>query len=155
MDQYLEDANIIFKDYKNRLNDSSFCDLTPDEKLAYYQKKYSQFTMSFPIVLRYLIQFGMYKPKAFSRYIKKLQNKPYKSELEYCERQADYVKYLYMETNQHYNQQEIKELWTEVYNSLVKEIELFKQAEKTVKEKHEKNNIKNLEERRKELMKMI
>ena len=66
--------------------------------------------MTFPIFLRYLIQFGMYKPKAFSRDIKKLQNKPCKSELEYCERQADYVKYLYMETNQHYNQQEIKGL---------------------------------------------
>ena len=155
MEQYLEDADTIFKDYKNRITDENFKILTPEERLSFYQKKYSEFTMSFPIVIRYLIQFGMYKQKAFSKYIKKLQNKPYKSEQEYCERQADYVKFLYMETNKHYNQTDIKELWTEVYNSLIKEVELFKQAEETVKQRHEKNNTVNADERRKELMKMI
>ena len=99
MEQYLEDADTIFKDYKTRLKDTNFNTISPETRLSFYQKKYPQFTLSFPIVIRYLIQFGMYKPKAFSRYIKKLQNKPYKSELEYCERQADYVKFLYMESN--------------------------------------------------------
>lgn len=155
MEQYLEDADTIFKDYKSRLTDENFKTLTPEERLSFYQKKYSEFTMSFPIVIRYLIQFGMYKQKAFSKYIKKLHNKPYKSEQEYCERQADYVKFLYMETNKHYNQTDIKDLWTEVYNSLIKEVELFKQAEETVKQRHEKNNVINAEERRKELMNML
>ena len=155
METYLQDANDIWADFRKRLGDSQFEELGPDDQLTFYQKKFNKFTLSFPIVLRYMIQMRAYNKKAFKKFIKKLQLKPYRSELEYCERQADYVKYLYMELSPTHNMKAAQREWQTVYDMLVKEIEIFKNAEKTVKKKLEKNNSLNKEERRKELKRAI
>ena len=156
METYLKDAEVIWSDFNNRLkNDKDFVKLNPDERLEFYQKNNSNFTMNFPIVLRYMIQLGQFSKKAFSRFIKKLLNNPYRSELEYCERQADYVKYLFMELSPSHNMKEAQEIWKKSYDMLAKEVEIFKQAEETVKEKMEKNNNQNNLEKREELKKLL
>lgn len=150
METYVKDAETIWADFKTKLKtDKKFRELDVDDKLEYYQKKYHRFTMTFPIVLRYMIQLRQYNKNAFIKFIKKMTSKPYRSELEYCERQADYVKYMYMETTPRYQMKNAQTVWKQTYEMLKKEVEIFKEAEEKVKKKIEKNNnINNIEKRR-------
>lgn len=152
METYVSDAENIWEDFRERFkNDKSFRELDSDEQLEFYQKNHNRFMMTFPIVLRYMIQLRQYNKKAFIKFIKKMTTNPYRSELEYCERQADYVKYLYMELSPKYNMKDAKLLWRQTYDMLAKEVEMFKNAEKEVKQKLEKNNKQNSIEKRTEL----
>ena len=156
MEAYVNDAERIFNDFKHRLKtDSKFSSLNIDEQLDYYQKQHHNFAMSFPITLRYMIQLRQYNKKAFTKFIKKMHSKPYKSELEYCERQADYVKYLYMETSGDHNMKKAQEVWKNTYDMLAAEVEMFKKTEEKVKKKMEKNNNQNNIEKRIELKKAL
>jgi hypothetical protein len=152
METYVNDAEEIWEDLKDKLkNDHSFRAMDDDSRLEFYQKNHHRFTMTFPIVLRYMVQLRQYHKKAFIKFIKKMTAHPYKSELEYCERQSDYVKYLYMELTPRYTMKEAKSIWKQTYDMLAKEVEVFKKAEETVKKKLEKNNSQNNIEKRKEL----
>jgi hypothetical protein len=152
MDTYVKDVEDIWEDLRYKLkNDVVFNTLDVDKQLEFYQKKNHQFTMTFPIVLRYMVQLRQYNRKAFIKFVKKLTSNPYRSELEYCERQADYVKYLYMELNPKYNMKEVQSIWQQAYDMLAKEVEVFKKAEDNVKQKLEKNNNQNNIEKRREL----
>ena len=156
METYVKDAEAIWSDFNDRLkNDATFRDLDPDNQLEFYQKNHHRFTMSFPIVLRYMIQLRQFSKKAFVKFVKKMTAKPYRSELEYCERQADYVKYLFMELSPSHNMKEAQAIWKNTYDMLAKEVEVFKKAEEKVKEKLEKNNSQNNIEKRKELKKAL
>ena len=156
MDTYLADADRIFNDFKTRLStDETFRSLDSDKQLDYYQKNNHEFSMTFPLTLRYMIQLKQYNKKAFAKFIKKLQSNPYRSELEYCERQADYVKYLYMETSSDHNMKNAQQVWKNTYDMLAAEVKMFKDAEEKIKKKLEINNEKNEEERRDELKKAL
>ena len=155
VDIYINDATTIWKDFKKRMKDKSFKKLNINEQLDFYQKKHRRFAMMFPIVLRYMIQLRQYNKKAFSRFIKKLHKNPYKSKLEFCERQADYVKYLHMELSRSHNTKEAQKVWQSTYDMLAKEVEMFDEMEKKVKNKMEKNNNRNIIEKRNELKELL
>ena len=156
METYINDAELIWADFKNRLNtDKVFRELDVDDQLEFYQKNHHRFTMTFPIVLRYMIQLKQYDKKAFIKFIQKLTANPYRSELEYCERQADYVKYLFMETSRNHNMKDAQTVWKDTYDMLEKEVKAFKEAEEKVKQKMEKNNNANGTEKRKELKSLM
>ena len=154
--KYIEDANHIWKDFiKRDREDVKFAELNCDKQLEYYQDKFHRFTMTFPIVLRYMIQMKQYRQKAFEKYIKKLRAKPYRSELEYCERQADYVKYLFMEINKSYTMTDAKAVWTRAYNMLAREVEIFKKANEDVKQRMGVDKARHSQERRAELKRFL
>lgn len=155
MDYYVKEANAINRDFRKRLENPEFKAMGDEKWLDYYQRRNHKFATTFPIVLRYMIQLGQYKEKAFRKFIKRLQNKRYKDEKEYCERQADYVKYLYMEVTNHHDERMAREVWKKTFDTLWKETVVFKEAEKRIKEKNEKNNKQNDQERREELKKML
>jgi hypothetical protein len=155
MDSYIDDAKRIWNEYKTKMGDSKFKKLDSEIQLSYFQKNNPSFAKNFSIVLRYMIQLQKYHPKAFKKFILKMQRHPYRTKLEYCERQADYVKYLYMETTPRYSAKDANAIWTNAYDILKKEVEVFDQAEKAVKEKLAKNNKSNSIERREELKKLL
>lgn len=156
MDTYIRDAETIWVDFKQKSReDVKFRELPDEARLEYYQKKYHNFAMSFPIVLRYMVQLGQYSKKAFTRHVKKMKTNPYRSELEYCERQADYVKYLYMELSPSHDVTSAQKMWKDTYDMLAREVEVFKKTEEIVKKKLEKNNSQNSMERRQELKRLL
>lgn len=152
MDKYINDADTIFADAQNRINTPYFKSLSSEAQLEFYQKRYTSFGMTFPVVLRYMIQLGLYDRTAFTRYIERMTLMPYRSELEYCERQADYIMYLYSAKLGGTDNQDI---WKETYDLLVKELAMFKQANETVKKRIEQNSSTNNDERRSELKKLL
>lgn len=151
MDTYKEDAKRIFKEFKQKCQETAFSQLTIEQQLAYFQKNYYEFNKNFPIVLRYMIQLKKFHMKAFEKFIKKMLKSPYRNKDEYCMRQADYIKYLYMETTSHYQMDDAQSVWTTAYDALKKEVEVFDKAEEIVKEKLEKNNAVDNISRREEL----
>jgi hypothetical protein len=156
METYISDAKKIWKDYKKRMKeDSAFKSLNDEDRLIFYQTNYKEFNMNFPIVIRYMAQLDQFHIKAFEKYVKKMQKHPYRSEEEYCERQADYVKYLYMELSPKYDMKIACEKQKNAAKMLKQEIKAFKEAEEIVKKKLEKNNEVNSDERRKELKKLL
>ena len=152
MDKYISDADEIFADVQNRISTPYFKSLSSENQLEFYQKRHMSFGMTFPVVLRYMVQLRLYNRTAFTRYIQRMTTTPYRSELEYCERQADYIMYLQSAIS---GGDDNKDIWKETYNLLVAELEMFKQANETVKKRIEKNTSTNNEERRSELKKLL
>jgi hypothetical protein len=91
---------------------------------------------------------GQYKRRAFEKYLKKCRNfvpdekkrrldKNYMRD-QWIERQADYIKYLWIEyQNSRYNPRDAVAIWTQAYNALSKEFKdfeaLHEHAENVVK----------------------
>jgi hypothetical protein len=149
---YLKDADDIWADFKHRTrNDDVFSCMDSESQLSFYQKKHKEFATSFPIVLRYMIQMKQYSSKAFERHLKKLQAKPYRSESEYCERQADYVMYLYTELTQDHDDKKKKSIWRSAYKMLMDETAEFKKAHEQAKKNAEACGKSSLAEKRNEL----
>lgn len=156
INSYVDDAGRIFKDLRQRLEtDKKFRELDSDSQLDFYQKNNHEFAMLFPITLRYMVQLRLYNKKAFTRFVKKLNSTPYKSELEYCERQADYVKYLFIETSSDHDMNKAQRVWQDTYDMLVSEVEAFKDAEEEIKKRMEAGKNINNAEKREELKKML
>lgn len=156
MDAYKDDANTIYSDFRTKLRmDEQFRALDSVQQLSHIQKKYPQFAKTFPIVLRYMVQMQKFSSRAFERFIKKMKTKPYRSEEEFCERQADYVKYLFIETSHSHNTEDAKKVWTRTYETLLKEVKAFKQAEEQIKKKLDKTKQINSKERRHELKQLL
>jgi gas vesicle protein len=153
---YINDANDIWRDLRQRAStDQKFMALSKEEQLDYYQRSNAAFHMMFPIVIRYMVMFGQYSTRAFTRHVKKIGAKPYRSEDEYCERQADYVKYLFMELSPAHDSKEAKAVWQQTYDKLKLEVESFKEARKNAQETLKANDAKSSAERRNELRKAI
>jgi hypothetical protein len=154
-DVYMRDASNIFKAFSDELKNADFAKLEPEAQLKIYQQRHGEFAKTFPIVIRYMIQFRQYKPKAMRRFLKKLHDSPYRSEAEYCERQADYAKYLYMESVPHYSAKVAGEVYADVRQSLLDELKAYKEMLEKIKKKTEEGELKNAEERRRELKDLL
>lgn len=152
---YLRDAADIFKTFGEELKNEDFAKKDPVDQLKIYQGRYGDFAKTFPIVIRYMIQFRQYKPKAMEKFLKKLRNSPYRSEEEYCERQADYAKYLYMESVPHYSAKIAGEVYNDVRTALLDELKSYKEMLEKVKAKAEEGKLRNAEERRRELKELL
>lgn len=150
-DKYVNEANEINRDYLERLKDHNFKAMGIQRRLSYYQRRYPNFAKTFPITLRYMIEHSQYSSKAFRKYLKRFGTKRYKNEDEFCERQADYVKYLYMELNNHYDERLARKTWQETYDLLRKEIVVFKESDSRMKKKNEELEVLNAQERRAEV----
>ena len=60
-----------------------------------------------------------------------------------------------METTPRYSMKDAKSIWKETYDTLVREVDIFKQANEKIKQKTDKNNIQNNIEKRKELKELL
>jgi hypothetical protein len=156
MDAYIDEAAAIYADFKHRLyKDDSFKELGDDDRLDFFQRRYAKFAKTFPIVIRYMVQLRRFSTRAFKKFIEIMKKKPYRSEDEFCKRQADYVKLLYMETTNTHNVKESQRVWKKTYEMLTEEIKAFKKAEEVVKKRLEESNTINSHERRRELKKLL
>jgi FMN phosphatase YigB (HAD superfamily) len=154
-DVYIRDANTIFAALGKDLKNEEFVNMAMEEQLKIYQERYPDFARTFPIVMRYMIQFRQYKTKAMARFLKRLNSNPYRSEAEYCERQADYVKYLYMESTPHYTAKVAGEVHRDVLEALLEELKDYKEMVEVVKQKSKEGELQNAEERRNELKNLL
>lgn len=121
----------IFADFTERLKQPEFSRLDPQSQYEYYMKIYPDFARSNPIVLRY-ITLNMFSEKAVFLYLMRCYERPIKTNKDYCERQADYVKYLYRCTTQIRGKQ-LDDIWIETRDLLMHEIEEFDKERERIK----------------------
>lgn len=141
-------ANNIWKSIRERKIDISNEEET-SRLLDTMRTEYKEFSMSYPIVLRYMCQFGSYSSKAFSLYLSKIKTHPWKSHPEYLDSQADYVCLLYKAKNPKWNRREVDNLRVRVRALLQDEHDTFMKKFEEVKAQLEAAE-KIYEERRKE-----
>ena len=118
----------LYQDFLVRTKtDSAFSNLSESDKVSFYHRLEPTLTKRYPIVFRYMIATGQFHPKAMEMYMDRLKDKPYKTEDEYCERCADYIKYLYMKTNTNYSTKEGNKIWKDTRKALKDELTDFKE----------------------------
>lgn len=151
-----KEAGAIWMDYQKRSKeDSQFNKMNPQSKFEYYMKMFIDFTRQWTIVTRHIASYGMYNEKAVRLYVNKCITMPYKTEEEFCERQADYVKYLYMYGKNHYPSNKLKEIWTTTKKCLMEELESSRSENEIIKNRRKKNKITNDIARRDNLKQVV
>ncbi len=123
----LNEANTIWKKYKKLKIPIADYDKI-DTASSDLRKQHREFCTSYPIVFRFMCQLNSYSPKAFERYLKLIQQRPWKSENDYLESQVDYIILLYKAKNPRWDNNTISNLRRETLATLVKENEDFKRG---------------------------
>jgi len=90
------------------------------------QKEHKDFAMTYPVPLRYMCQLGQYSSKAFHLYLKKIEQKPWTTEEEYIDYQAQYVKILFMQLNRKWTVKELQNIYLNAKKTLTEERTEFK-----------------------------
>lgn len=129
-----------------------------DEFLKEYQREYKKFCEMFPIVIRYMCQFQSYNSKAFERYLIKMQHNPPKNKEEHIvDRNADYIKYLWLEMNKKHPNRiiESNKVWGEAYKLLKEEFENYLAVEEEAKQRIKERDRIALEQKKKDLLAFI
>lgn len=135
---------IIYCDWKKRNDgDGTFKDLDYQSKYEYYMKQYTDFARQYPIILRYLASFGMYNSNAVRKYLKKCNTSVITTDEDYADRQADFVKFLWMETKPHMDKKKLDIIWQQTRDEMLREITARKVELQKIKDIREKNKISN------------
>lgn len=152
----MEDLNKMWKCHQVLMAQSpSYKDKNFNDRLSYFQSiGYTDVCTKYIIPIRYMLEYNEFSAKAFNKYLKRLETVSYKSQEEWCERQADYVKFLYMEYNPHCPQNHLVEVWQKARDSIQNEMQSFKNDYETAKAKTEEKNDQILREK-KEILKQL
>jgi hypothetical protein len=108
-------------------------------KINLMYKKYPKFSTQFPVVVKYMVEDGIFCHKSFVQYLKKIKAKPPNDQEQYAERQADYIKYCIMNSPGNTNHVEkIKKanyFWHQVKDSIMEEFVTMKDDQANAKQK--------------------
>jgi hypothetical protein len=127
------------------------------ELLFRIQSEYKDFSMSFPLVVKWMTQLGSFDKKAFKEYLTIYSSKQMKSPEDFIKIQAEYVVLLYKYANkkQHLSAKDISKYREHIVSTLLKEHEEFMRISKEVEEEMKKNDQAKDMERRKELIDLL
>ncbi len=122
-------------------------------------RMYESFGSAYPVVLKYMTQRLSYNEVAFEKFLRKQAQDPGKGMEGFIEHQANYVKYLYLEScktaHKHPNMKEANKLRNDEFqllNSVRKDLELSK---KKAENEFEEESVHHLSEKRKELLAFV
>ena len=133
-DELVEIGNKIWKQIKaSKVDQSNFS--ACDELLKKIQVEYHDFTISFPIVVRWAVQARQYSSTAFKKYLQRFAVKQIKTREEFLKNQAEYLILIYKEKATHPKKTDIDKYRDHIVAELLKEDEEFKQINKEVEEK--------------------
>jgi hypothetical protein len=129
----------------------------PETRQKVVSKKYPNFAQAYPVILRWLARDLKYSRRAFKKFLEKLEKDPGKGMEGFIERQADYVRFLYMDLNRgkHPSQRIANELWRMEYENMMKWYKKIKEEEKSARNEYEEEEAKNLEIKRQELLDFV
>jgi hypothetical protein len=108
-------------------------------KINVMYKKYPKFSTQFPVVVKYMVEDGIYCHKSFIQYLKKIKANPPNNQEKYAERQADYIKYCIM--NSPGNTDHVEKIkkanyfWHQVKDSIMEEFVTMKDDQANAKQK--------------------
>jgi hypothetical protein len=121
-----------------------------DVKVDIYHKKFPTFCSTFPVIIKYMINDGIFSHKAFEQYLKKLKTCSPRTKEEWAERQADYVKYCVLDMDKKPGKMKRAQYaWTEVKSGLMEDMDDMKK-EMDLAKKLAADDVKKLAKDRRE-----
>jgi len=119
--------------------------------LADLQAEFHDFNLSFPLVVRWMVQLRKYSPRAFEKYLLKHASAKLDSRRAFLELQAEYLVLLRREEIRHPDERLMKAYRDGVVKSLVEEDEAFMAAQKECERELAARGAANDMERRRAL----
>jgi len=123
--------------------------------LSKLQSEYNEFFLSFPLVLRWMVEMHQFKIKAFKQYLKIFIESEIKSKKDFLILQGKYLVILYKELNPSLSDEKIEEYEEEINSLLMLEDKSFKEMEEAAIEEINKETKKITKEKKEELYNMI
>ena len=123
IDQVVAEADSILRESRSRKIKTGDV-ASAEELMSEMRKKHPEFCKSYPIVLRYICQMHD-SSKAFRTYLIKIKERPWKTQEEYLDSQADYVVILYKATHRRWNATQCENIRKNVRMMLQNEHDTF------------------------------
>lgn len=119
------------------------------------QTEYNEFFLSFPLVLRWMVEMNQFKVTSFKRYLEIFLDSEIKTKEEFLKLQGKYLVILYKELNPSLSDEKILLYEEEINNLLSLEDETFKEMEKEALEEIKEESKKASDEKKERLYNMI
>lgn len=100
--------------------------------------KYKDFGMSFPLILRWMVQMKKFSEKAFKKFLIKYSSSKVNSKKDFLILQAEYLVYLY-EESKHYSKSDVVQYREFIIKQLLEEDALFDKVHEEVQIEEKKN----------------
>jgi hypothetical protein len=126
-----------------------------DELLERLQEKYKNFTTSFPIVLRWMVQMRQFSAAALRKYLLKHASVKLDTREAFLELQADYIVLLYRELNRHPDEAFMKKYRASIVKQLIDEDKEFIETQKQVEKDFAQREVVLDQERRQRLFEYL
>ena len=130
---------------KNKTNEGQI------ELLSQLQNEYKEFFLSFPLVLRWMVEMKQFKINVFKEYLDKFISTEIGSKTEFLKLQGYYLVMLFKEFNKSASKEDIENYEREINDYLMIEDESFKEMEEEAKEEI-KAEAKKMSREKKEIL---
>lgn len=160
----LNEADEIYKKWKKMCKDrgikrSELRESKNNEKLDeifdLLRQEHKDFAFTYPIQLRYLAQLGEYHHDAMNIFLLKLETKPWKSEEDYINYQAEYVKLVFMKTRKHWTTKDAEAVYLDAKNILHKEHTDLKRTMEKVENEMKKEELCLNVQKRQDMLEIV
>ena len=154
IDDVMRMGSIIIKDIRDRKTYANkFQNM--EEKVKFFQEKYSDFGKTFPITLKHMITTEIYYKDVFNKFVKLCQAKPTHSMDEFQDRQAEYLTMIYRNEHPRSGGKEIAKVRSMYISQLKKEEQHMKKIMESVKDDREKKQSKYNDVKKSEILEFI
>lgn len=126
-----------------------------DKLLNNLQNEYNEFFLSFPLVLRWMVEMRQFKMNVFKAYLDKFINAEINSKTEFLKLQGDYLVMLFIDLNPAASKTKIMQYEEDITNYLLLEDESFKDMEEEAKEALKQETEKMTKEKKELLYNLI
>lgn len=140
---------------RKEAKDPKFHGMDENEVIKKIQDTFKDFSRSFPIMLRHIVQTQKVYPDVIKRYVKLCQAQPTHSISEFQQRQADYLAMVYRKEHPRAGQKEIAMIRAKYEQNLKKEEEYMKKVMDVISEERKTKRTEFNEVKRNELFALI
>jgi len=126
-----------------------------DKLLEELQAEFKDFNISFPLVLRWMVQMRKFSVKVFEKYLLKHSSAKLNTREEFLELQAEYLVLLFREENSHPDENAVKRYRASIVKELLSEDKRFMELQKEVEKDIEKQDSQTDVDRRRRLYEFI
>lgn len=123
--------------------------------LSKLQLEFNEFFLSFPLVLRWMVEVNQFKVNAFKKYLEIFLDSEIKSKEDFLKLQGKYLIILYKELNPSASEKDINYYEEEINSLLLLEDETFKEMEKEALEEIKEECKQASKEKKEQIYNMI
>lgn len=152
-----EIITIVKKIWKKALksNLETLTEIQSDKLLEDLQNEFKDFSQTFPLVLRWMIQMKQFNLTIFKTYLTKFSLAKVGSREEYLDLQAEYLVMMFRHNSHHPDEKKVQEYRRQLIESLIQEDKAFKEIQKEVEEQMKAEEKEINEEKKKKLYKIL